>query len=97
MRRTPLARVSAKRKDEAHEYDRARTIAFLRDKGVCQAARIWLEVECSGRLDPHHIHPVGRYPELRCDPDNLVTLCRAHHSAAHDADPVRARELGLLA
>lgn len=29
--------------------------------------------------DVHHIRPVHLYPELACDPSNLITLCRVHH------------------
>lgn len=96
MRRSPISPVSAKRRAEAHEYDRARTIAFLRDKGVCQAARIWTDVECSGsRVDTHHIRPRGRGGAY-ADPENLVCVCRAHHDSIH-AWPLKAKELGLLA
>jgi len=27
----------------------------------------------------HHMHKVSEYPERRLDPDNLMSLCRAHH------------------
>ena len=94
MRRTPLARVSKKRKDLQDLYQRAVQTVMLRDKG-CVIADGWPEVRCSGRLDPHHVAPTGRFPELRCEPSNIITACRAHHDAAH-AYPELARMRGYL-
>lgn len=96
MRRSRLSPVSARRSDMRVEYERAKMKAWERDRGQCQAAKIWPEVVCAGRKDPHHIRPQGMYPELRADPDNLIVLCRAHHQAVHLQEPVKARELGLL-
>lgn len=31
----------------------------------------------------HHIKPVDKYPELRLDYDNLMSLCTAHHEEIH--------------
>lgn len=95
LRRSPLKQVSPKRAAERTEYDRAVQRAFARDRHTCRAATAWPEVACQGRLDPHHIGPVSRFPELRCEVSNLAVSCRAHHDAIH-ANPVKARELGLL-
>ena len=94
MRRTPLARVSAKRRDIQNLYERAVQAVLLRDRG-CKVAEGWPEVRCHGRIDPHHIAPTGRYPELRCEVDNMICACRAHHNAVH-AYPELARMRGLL-
>lgn len=91
-----LAPVSKKRLAERAAYEDAKTAVEYRDRGECQAERSWPEVKCWGRRDPHHIAPTGRYPERRADPDNMTTLCRGHHDAVHQVDPVRARALGLL-
>jgi 5-methylcytosine-specific restriction endonuclease McrA len=42
-------------------------------------------VECGQRTDlhVHHIKSFAEHPDLRLDPDNLVTLCRAHHHDKH--------------
>lgn len=96
LRRSVIKPVSDKRKADHGAYDRAKQIAWNRDHGGCRAAKVWPEVECSGVRDPHHIKPQGRYPELRCDPDNLIVLCRGHHFQIHHVDPLRARSLGLL-
>jgi len=36
-------------------------------------------VECSGRIEVHHILGWTRYPELRYNINNGITLCHAHH------------------
>ena len=94
MRRTPLRRVSEKRRDLQHIYERAVQTVMLRDRG-CKVKEGWPEVRCSGRIDPHHIAPTGRYPELRCDTSNMISSCRAHHNAVH-AYPELARIRGYL-
>lgn len=45
-----------------------------RDK-VCRIA----DVNCGGRLEAHHILGWTKYPELRYDIKNGITLCHAHH------------------
>lgn len=94
MRRSPISRISRKRKAEADAYDRARTAAYLRDRGECQAKTLWPDVECHGRIDPHHLRPRSRGGAL-ADVENLRCLCRAHHDSVH-AYPLRATALGLL-
>lgn len=105
-RRTPLARtgrlspVSAKRTAQASEYLAALRIVRRRDCGRCVAGR-WagmvtapFPTECHGPIDPHHVWPVGRGGP-RCDPENIILLCRAHHDWAH-GHPLLARAVGLL-
>ena len=93
--RRPMKRVSDKRRAERGEYDRAVQRAFARDRHTCRAVAVWPESgECSGRLDPHHVLPLGRGGP-RCDVENIYALCRRHHDAVH-AQPMTARELGLL-
>lgn len=58
-------------------------------------ARVWCKKigycqRCGKRkygknLDCHHILTVGAYPELKACPWNLLCLCRACHSWAHDS------------
>lgn len=93
IRSTPLRKVSRKRAAQRYDYEQAKAAAWLRDGGRCQAD--WPEVDCAGPLDPHHIATQRMYPELRCDPENLLTLCRAHHQAVHE-DTKTARRKGLL-
>ncbi len=47
------------------------------------------------RIDPHHIAPKGRRPDLKYDVNNGICLCRTHHDWVH-ANPFEAEKLGLL-
>lgn len=54
---------------------------YKRDNYTCQ--------ECGGgkttarSLHAHHIYPWAGHPDLRFDPDNIVTLCRGCHQWVH--------------
>ena len=37
------------------------------------------DINCSGRLEAHHILDWINYPELRYEINNGITLCHAHH------------------
>ena len=60
------------------EYKRWRATVFDRDGYTCQACH-----KVGGELNAHHIKPFAKYPELRFDPDNGITLCKDCHKAAH--------------
>ena len=52
-----------------------------RDSGVfasptCQ----WPDTCWLSATDAAHVLPKGRYPELRAEDKNLISLCRNHHS-----------------
>lgn len=95
MRPSPLRRLSADRRAAKTIYDYAVQRAFSRARGACQAAQTWPEIGCWGRLDPHHIKPRSRYPELTAVSDNILIVCRRHHDQIHN-EPRRARAAGLL-
>ena len=96
IRRSPLKPVSPKRAAERGEYDRAVQRAFARDRYRCRVVDVWPESgPCFGRITPHHIAPQGRFPELRCDVDNIMTACLKHNDWVSD-HPALAKELGLL-
>lgn len=59
-----------------------------------EAAAAW-PAHCHGPLDPHHIGTRIRFPKLWDDPDNITTLCRAHHDWIDDYSP-EAEHVGLL-
>lgn len=69
-----------------------REAAIVRDGGCVLRGR----GECWGRLDPHHVDPKGMGGRERDDVlEDLVILCRGHHSWAHD-HTAEARALGVL-
>jgi hypothetical protein len=35
--------------------------------------------DCSGRLEAHHILSWSKFPELRYEVNNGITLCKFHH------------------
>lgn len=47
------------------------------------------------RIDPHHIAPRGRRPDLIYVDANGICLCRWHHDWVHD-NPRQAERMGLL-
>lgn len=47
------------------------------------------------RLDPHHLAPRSRRPDLKYDPANGQTLCRTHHEWVGD-HPIEAEQMGLI-
>ena len=46
-----------------------------RDSWKCRIA----DTNCNGKLVAHHILPWSKFPELRYDINNGITLCRFHH------------------
>lgn len=64
----------------------------MRDGG-CVARSVVREVQCWGRIDPHHVQPRGRGGADTAD--NLISLCRAHHDWVH-AHPHQSTLLGFL-
>lgn len=46
-----------------------------RDGWTCKIA----DENCSGKLEAHHILPWSKFPELRYQINNGITLCHAHH------------------
>lgn len=94
-RRSPLARVSPKRRAQDAALKAAKAAVRARDV-TCVAGLLWPEVKCGGRLEAHHIAASGMYPELLCDEDNMRLLCAEHHRHVHHVDPRWARRLGLL-
>jgi len=58
------------------EWRRVVRSVRVRDGGcvVCHSAR---------DTHIHHVQSFAEHPELRLDPDNLVTLCRKHHHDTH--------------
>lgn len=47
------------------------------------------------RIDPHHIAPRSRRPDLKYDVSNGLCLCRTHHDWVGE-HPIEAVKMGLL-
>lgn len=64
------------------EYRAWRRAVFERDDYTCQICTVYLG---GGDLEAHHIKSYAKYPELRYDVENGVTLCNYHHQReVHD-------------
>ena len=64
------------------EYIQWRNQVLSRDSYICQDCERQCRKSEKG-LAAHHIKPYAKYPELRLDVDNGVTLCRKCHMARH--------------
>ena len=60
------------------EYDEWYKSVYRRDDYTCQRCG-----SRGGRLHAHHIYSYSRYPELRTEIDNGITLCRTCHINFH--------------
>lgn len=61
------------------QYSEWRNSVFTRDNFTCQ--------KCGAthiNLNAHHIQPFFKFPELRMDIDNGITLCNTCHKLAHN-------------
>jgi 5-methylcytosine-specific restriction endonuclease McrA len=57
-------------------YAKWRKDVFLRDKHKCQ----YPGCECKRGLQAHHILTWAKYPGLRFNIQNGITLCKKHHN-----------------
>jgi len=70
-----------RRRERSSMYMReARDACFQRDDYTCRGCG-----QRGGRLNAHHSWPFQRFPELKYEVSNLVTLCRKCHDAFHKA------------
>lgn len=60
---------------------------FARDGYRCR--RCGAGKRARGGLHAHHVRPWSAAPDLRLDPNNLVTLCRGCHTFVHSAANTR--------
>lgn len=90
MRRTALTRkkgldraraVLRRKRSEVRISEKTRHIAWHRTGGLCANA-------CGRRaIDPHHVFPQSKWPDLADEPNNVVALCRHCHAAHHSGNP----------
>ena len=57
------------------EYDVWRMAVYTRDDFKCKIAN----EDCEGKIEAHHILGFTKFPELRYELKNGITLCHAHH------------------
>jgi len=70
--RTKLAK-KQERNDPA--YREWRKNVWVRDKYKCKIGNL----DCTGKIQAHHILPWRDFPELRYEVNNGITLCQFHH------------------
>jgi 5-methylcytosine-specific restriction endonuclease McrA len=74
------------------EYKRWRFDVMIRDKFVCQKCGCCIKKE----LTAHHIKQFSKFPELRFDVDNGLTVCKGCHKKEHPAKHPRRIKKSLL-
>lgn len=70
--------VDSKNIRNSDEYRQWRAGVYERDEYTCQICG-----QVGGKLNAHHIRPFAKYPELRLDLNNGVTLCKRCHDHVH--------------
>jgi hypothetical protein len=74
--RTQLKRFNDAAKDRrSYAYIEWRLRVWTRDNWRCRIDN----TDCGGRIEAHHILGYTRYPELRFEINNGITLCQFHH------------------
>lgn len=68
-----------KREQLSFEYREWRQKVFTRDSYTCRHC----QDDRGGNLQAHHIQPWSKFPELRYEVDNGLTLCRECHEKIH--------------
>lgn len=65
------------------EYNNWRRLVFERDEYTCQSCG-----QHGGILNAHHIKPFSKFPDLRLDINNGITLCKDCHRGVHKGEIV---------
>lgn len=93
LKRTPLRRVSAKRRAQLAE-ERKLKERLLEENPRCVAEDLVLEVECRGPLDKHELVRRSHWRAGAVVMENCVLVCRTHHDWI-GSHPAKAVALGL--
>lgn len=88
----PMKRAAMKVKREPLALTRAKRLARERDNYTCQYPGCGYQ---SKHIDVHHKGKRSQRPDLKFDPENMICLCRTHHSRT-DRHRAEAIKLGLL-
>ena len=70
--------VDTERNRDCNTYREWRTNVFARDRYTCKKCN-----EKGVKIEAHHIKPWSKYPELRLDLENGITLCKKCHKIIH--------------
>ena len=65
----------SKSQHKGTEYNEWRMVVYKRDGFKCKISN----EDCCGKIEAHHILSFTKYPELRYEINNGITLCQAHH------------------
>ena len=65
----------SKSQHKGTEYNIWRADVYKRDNFKCRISN----ENCGGKIEAHHILSFTKYPELRYEINNGITLCQAHH------------------
>lgn len=74
------------------EYKQWRKNVYKRDEYKCKIANL----DCSGKIEAHHILSWKEFKELRYEINNGITLCRAHHPRGRVQEKKKADYLQSL-
>jgi len=108
MKRTPLKRMSSKRRQSLEQRADVREAVLARDGGCVFWQFMWWTTcpepldfgnqcpqFCDGPLDVHETTPRGTHPGSELDEGVCVCLCRRHHQFIHSR-PRLGYQTGLL-
>lgn len=65
----------SKSQHKGTEYNIWRMAVYTRDNFNCKISN----KDCAGKIEAHHILSFTKYPELRYEINNGITLCHSHH------------------
>ncbi len=63
------------------QWKRLRESVLRRDGYQCRRCRRYGRTRQA--VTVHHVKPLSEYPELACDRNNLISVCRSCHNALH--------------
>jgi 5-methylcytosine-specific restriction endonuclease McrA len=108
MKRTPLKRMSSKRRQSLEQRADVREAVLARDGGCQFWHHVWecghpepldfgnqCPQFCTSALHVHEVTPRGTHPGSELDPGVCVTLCAGHHAFIHSR-PLLGYQTGLL-